>query len=151
MLHINKSVSRIKNSITLFLCLVLGGCIWWPTGTSSDDYYPHSSTYDMWFEEVDIYCEYDAPEQWSYWTLIAVVDTTAGSREIDDVYVDIGGSYAYTYNNSFRLTPDQYGTWSYTFQNYGWEGNSYYCGSSYDFQFTAYDYYGNYITTWYYW
>jgi|TARA_Y100000310_G_C20136899_1_gene558443 hypothetical protein len=105
----------------------------------------------MWFEEVDIYCEYDAPEQWSYWTLIAVVDTTAGSREIDDVYVDIGGSYAYTYNNSFRLTPDQYGTWSYTFQNYGWEGNSYYCGSSYDFQFTAYDYYGNYITTWYYW
>ena len=148
----NRDVLKLKYNVGLILCLIGTGCIWW---VPYPEERPHRDTYynlsEMWFEEVDVYCEYNAPEQWSNWTLVATADTTEGIEEIDEIYVDIGGSYTYTYNASFRLTPNLYGLWSYSFQNHGWEGNSYYCGSSYDFQFTAYDYNGNYISMWYYW
>ena len=152
MLRINRSVLKLKNNIGLILCLICAGCIWW---VPPNEDRPHRDTYynlsEMWFEEVDVYCEYNAPDQWSNWTFVTYADTTEGPEEIDEIYVDIVGSYTYTYNNSFRLTPYSYGMWSYSFQNHGTAGNSYYCGSSYEFQFTAYDYWGNYITTWYDW
>ena len=150
-LHIKKSALKFLHSIVA-LCLLLGsGCVWWVVDDTSSGSHPHYDYYEMWFQDVDVYCEYNAIEEGSYWTVVAMPESTGGYDEIDEVYVEIAGSYTYTYANSFRLTPNSYGTWSYSFYNYGSAGNSYYCGSQYDFEFIAYDDYNNYVTMWYYW
>ena len=141
-----------RNFIVL-LPLFLVGCVVWyedsDPSRSRQDYSYYN--YDMWFEDAEVYCEYDAIGGGSLWTLRAYPTTLWGYDEIAEVYVYIAGSYLYTYVNSFRLTPGAYGVWTYSFYNYGGYGDSYYCGSSYDFEFTAYDYYDNFVTTWYYW
>jgi hypothetical protein len=141
----------LRNYIVLLPLLCAGCVIWWEDSPNSRDSGYNSVNYDMWFEDVEVYCEYDPMGPGSLWTLTAQPTTVWGYDEIDEVYVDILGSYAYTYVNSFRLTPGAYGVWSYSFYNYGAHGDSYYCGSTYDFEFTAYDYYDNAVSTWYYW
>ena len=151
-----RNVLKINKKISLFLVIMLvcSGCIVRiaDDGSRHDSSSPYDGySYNMWFNDADVYCEYDAVDSWSRWTMTASPDTSYGDGEIADVYVDIVGSYSYTYVNSWRLTPQGNGRWAVSFDNYGGHGTSYYCGSSYDFQFTAYDYEGYYTTTWYYW
>ena len=148
MWHMQKNALKFLRRFILLSSLCLSGCVWWVDGAGSH----HSPAYyDLWFEEVEVYCEYDPVDPGSLWTVVATVDSLAGYDEIDEVYVTIAGSFSYTYVNSFRLTPNSFGTWSYSFYNHGSLGTSYYCGSRYDFEFVAYDDYNNYVTMWYYW
>ncbi len=147
---------RKKNSAPLLIALALtaNACIVVVEdehGRDSSFGSTYEYGYSMWFNDANVYCEYDAVDNWSRWTFVASPDTSWGEDEIDEVYVDILGAYAYTYTNWFQLTPRGHGEWAVSFDNYGGAGNSYYCGSSYDFQFTAYDYDDYYTITWVYW
>ena len=150
--NVLKNLSKL--AIGAVVAVSMGACIWVINPDDDGDNLSgthHGPHYDMWFSDVDVYCEYDAVSHWSDWTLVAEPDTTYGYDEIAEVRVDIAVAYTYTYTDSYRLTPNGTGAWSYSFQSYGWEGNSYYCGTSYDFEFIAYDHYDNYVSSWYYW
>ena len=134
------------------LSLCLTGCIFVvpvPDDNSrSANGWTRDYWYEMWFNDADIYCEYDAADTRSSWTFIAFPDTSYGTDEIEDVYVDIGGSYPYTYINSFRLLPDDNEEWRVSFDNIGSPENSYHCSNHYEFEFIVYDYDGYYASTW---
>ena len=57
----------------------------------------------MWFNDANVYCEYDTEHQRSNWTLLGTPDTSYGGDEIESVWVEILGSYLYTYVNQFEL------------------------------------------------
>jgi hypothetical protein len=102
----------------------------------------------MWFNDADVYCEYDSEHRRSKWTLVASADTSYGTDELESVWVEILGSYLYTYVNYFELTPQSNDEWRYSFDNQGGPESSYHCANYYEFEFTAYDYDGFYTTTW---
>jgi hypothetical protein len=131
----------------LLVCVVASGCV-----VVLDDYDrdfgPYRGySYAMWFNDADVYCEYNTTDQRSTWTLVASPDTSYGEDEIEEVHVEILGSYLYSYKTYYFLTPQANGKWRYSFDNQGPIGTAYHCGSSYDFEFTAYDYDGYYTST----
>ena len=129
----------------LLACTLTSGCVWWVDGASSH----HSpGSYNMWFNDADVYCEYDTEDRRSTWTLVASPDTSYGTDEIESVWVEILGSYAHTYVNYFEMTPQPNDEWRYSFDNQGGPEVSYHCGNYYEFEFTAYNYSGYYTATW---
>mgnify|MGYP003660286382 FL=1 len=133
--------------LILLACALTSGCI-----VVVDDYErefgPYDGyTYSIWFNDADVYCEYDTTHQRSTWTVVASPDTSYGEDEIEDVYVEILGSYVYSYQTYFLLTPQGNGEWRRSFDNQGPIGAAYHCASSYYFEFTAYDYDGYYGST----
>ena len=132
--------------------MCLGGCIWTDRDRSRRYVDPYETVlYEMWFDDADIYCQYETQHQRSTWTLVAIPDTSYGFDEIESVWVEIVGSYLYTNVNHFELTPYPDGYWRYVFDNQGSPEGSYHCGNAYEFEFTAYDYNGYYTTTWVEW
>ncbi len=109
---------------------------------------PPYRSYDMWFEDATVYCEYNVEEQISSWTLVTNVDTSYGPGQIEDVYATIDGSYLYTFVNTFHLRPVGEDEWRVSFDNVGTTSDSYHCLNTYDFLFTAYDFEGHYVSTW---
>jgi hypothetical protein len=132
----------------LLVCALTSGCVV-VTDDYRRDFGPYNGyTYNMWFNDADVYCEYDTEHRRSKWTLLASPDTSYGTDEIESVWVEILGSYAYTYVNYFELTPQSNEEWRYSFDNQGGPEVSYHCGNYYEFEFTAYDYNGYYTATW---
>ena len=134
--------------------VMLGGCVVVveapPRG--SGGFGPYKGyTYEMWFNDADVYCQYDVANQLSHWTLVANPDTSYGVDEIEDVYAQIDGSFLHTSVSLFQLAPVGHEEWRTTFDNIGNPDNSYHCSNQYDFIFTAYDYDGYYTSTWVEW
>jgi hypothetical protein len=152
--HTQKNVLTASSRILLLglVCLGASSCIWSPQHSHRDDFGPYQGyDYEIWFNSANIYCEYDTEHQRSHWTLVGTPDTSYGTDEIESVWVDILGSYLYTYVNQFELTPQVNADWRYSFDNQGSPENSYHCANHYEFEFTAYDYDGYYTSTWVEW
>jgi hypothetical protein len=141
-----RNVLKLAEVMLLLGIMTTLGCIYVPPEHSHHDSW-HTHESDLWFNDADVYCEYNGSESRSTWTFIASPDSFYGPQEIEDVYVDILGSYLYSYVTSFRLTPTSETTWQYSFDNQGSPENSYHCGNHYEFEFVAYDYYGYYTAT----
>jgi len=141
-----------KNLSALVIITMLGGCILWvsdPRERQSQDFGPWSGySYEIWFNDVDVYCQYNSDSQRSSWLIVAVPDTSYGEGEIESVTVEILGSYPYSYVTIFDLMPHWDGRWRVEFDNQGPIGSAYHCVSSYEFEFVAYDYDGFYTRTW---
>ena len=152
--RIQKSVltPASRNLLIGILCVVGLGCAWSPAAPHRGDFGPYRGyEYTMWFNDANVYCEYDTEHQRSNWTLLGTPDTSYGGDEIESVWVEILGSYLYTYVNQFELAPQTNGEWRYSFDNQGSPESSYHCSNYYEFEFTAYDYDGYYTSTWVEW
>ena len=128
----------------LALCLT-SGCIF----TLDDGYYDHhhENTHDhsydsyeyeedVWFETTDIYCTYDYNYGESYWEFYAVADS---------YYSDISLVQVNFYGSAYSLY-DSWDVWSTGFWSYSFD-----CNYSYDIDFVAYDYDGNWVNAWTVW
>ena len=154
------ALRRVKNAwrkmseilSTLSLMIMLGGCVVWvvePRERDTQDFGPWSGySYEIWFNDIDVYCQYDTEFQRSSWLMRAEPDTSYGQDEIEAVTEEILGSYAYSYVTLFDLVPDWDGRWRVEFDNQGPIGSAYHCGSTYEFEFVAYDYDGFYARSW---
>jgi hypothetical protein len=152
--HTQKNVLTASSKVLLtgVICLGIAGCIWTPRETQHRDFGPYRGyEYEIWFNKANIYCEYDTEHRRSKWTLVGTPDTSYGNDEIESVWVEILGSYLYTYVNQFELAPQTNGEWRYSFDNQGSPESSYHCSNYYEFEFTAYDYDGYYTSTWVEW
>ena len=150
MLHTMKNALKKFSEILTALSVItmLGGCLVWvvePRERETQHFGPWSGySYDIWFNDVDIYCQYDSEFQRSSWLFRAEPNTSYGEAEIEGVSVEILGSYSYSYMTLFELVPSWDGHWRVEFDNQGPIGSAYHCGSSYEFEFMAYDYDGFY-------
>ena len=130
----------------LLVCMVgiLSGCILYvePYGSDSSG---GSYDFDFWFDNVSVGCDYDYYYDESYWYVTAdtggpgVYDILGVEALVDDLYAAGFTEAIYMY-----ATSDTH-----------WEGefisSYYYCGYSYDFEFVAYDYDGNWVNAWTVW
>ena len=141
-----------KNLVIGGLCVFLNACVIAVDDRHRSDFGSYGDhSYAMWFDDADIYCEYDSLHQRSKWTLVAAANTSYGPAEVESIWVEILGSYLHTYVSVFELTPALNGEWMYSFDNQGSPEGSYHCMNYYEFEFVAYDYDGYYTSTWVSW
>ena len=146
------SIKTLEQLAALILGIMLGGCVVVLEDRDRSQFGPYQGYgYEIWFNDADVYCQYDVADQISQWTLVANPDTSYGVDEIEDVYGEIDGSFLHTSVSLFRLSPVSEEEWQVTFDNIGNPDNSYHCANRYDFLFTAYDYDGHYASTWVEW
>ena len=133
----------IKTLCIFLVTSALAGCIW-----VVDDDYSHRedpytySSYDFWFEEVYVSCDYDYWTDISSWSFTAY---TGGTEWIEGMHIWLYDLYAAGSSVSANLYfggADMWTGWLDTYEPY--------CGHTVDLEFVAYDGYGTlvYTTVW---
>ena len=137
----------IKNLCICVALYALTGCILVVDDNPSHRGDPYTySSYDFWFEDVYVSCEYDYWSDTSFWSFTAY---TAGTQWIYDMSVLFGEPYdapSLSFSAGIAVMSWQHGDlWVGTK-----ESTTYYCGYPVDLEFVASDGYGNmaYASVW---
>ena len=135
--------------LALLSILCLSGCIWYvPDGyyETEESSHPTDSTsdaLDFWFDSTSVNCE---PDYYgSHWYATALLEGP-WAYDVLGVDLDIYDPYSGVYEGTYSLYYQGAAVWGEAFSS--WDID---CHYAYDFEFIAYDDYGNYISAVVYW